>query len=76
MGGCLYGRINNVPWVILLHHLCYRCYHINPPDETNLHYLWLQIVEDGFYLFADDGSRQIVKLLNAQCILNGYRSNN
>ena len=43
---------------------------------TNLHYLWLQIVEDGFYLFADDGSRQVVELLDTQRILYGYRCDN
>ena len=58
---------------MLTQYLGQHLHHIRATQQTNLDDLRLKVVDDGLHLLAHHSGRQVVKLLDAQRVLNGDR---
>ena len=48
-------------------------HHVDATQQTDLHHLRLQVVEDSLYLCTDGSGGQVVELLDTEGVLYGNR---
>ena len=65
--------IDDILRTIFPHELCHHLHHIDATQQTDLHHLRLQVVEDGLYLCTDSGGGEVVEFLDTEGVLYGDR---
>ena len=66
-----HGGIDDMSGMVFPHEFGDDLHHVDATQQTDLHHLRLQVVEDGLYLCTDGGGGEVVELLDTEGVLYG-----